>query len=170
MEKKNVLATATVGRPHGVEGFLRIYSLSGEYEHLLKLDSAILELRNKQRINVTVKDTKMHQDSVLMRFNEYPDRERAKELSGSVMYITRDKAPKLEKGEYYIADLYGMSVFFEDERLGVVVDTSEGSQALLLHVKAEDGKTYLVPNMKPFVECVDTENGCIRLQMKEILS
>lgn len=170
MEKKNVLATATVGRPHGVEGFLRIYSLSGEYEHLLKLDSAILELRNKQRINVTVKDTKMHQDAVLMRFNEYPDRERAKELSGSVMYITRDKAPKLEKGEYYIADLYGMNVLFKDERLGVVIDTSEGSQALLLHVKAEDGKTYLVPNMKPFIECVDTENGCIRLQMKEILS
>ena len=89
MEKKTVLATATVGRVHGVDGFLKIYPLSGEYDHLLHLDEAFLELRSKERVKVTVKDTKMHQDAVLMRFNEYPDREKAKVLSGSVMYIDR---------------------------------------------------------------------------------
>ena len=170
MEKKTVLATATVGRPHGVEGFLKIYSLSGEYKHLLKLDEAVLELKDKEKVRVTVKDVKMHQDCLLMRFNEYADREKAKILSGSLMYISRDKCPPLKKGEYYIADLYGASVFYEGKPVGVVVDTSEGAQALLLHVKCDDGKIYLVPNMKPFIEKVDAEKGEIILSMKEVLS
>ena len=159
MEKKTVLATATVGRPHGVEGFLRIYPLSGEYEHLLKLDEALLELKNKEKVKVTVKDVKMHQDALLMRFNEYADREKAKLLSGSLMYISRDKCPPLKKGEYYIADLYDAPLVFEGERVGTVVDTSEGAQALLLHVRTEDGRIFLVPNMKPFIEKVDMEKG-----------
>lgn len=170
MEKKTVLATATVGRPHGVEGFLRIYPLSGEYEHLLKLDEALLELKNKEKVKVTVKDVKMHQDALLMRFNEYADREKAKLLSGSLMYISRDKCPPLKKGEYYIADLYDASLVFEGERVGTVVDTSEGAQALLLHVRTEDGRIFLVPNMKPFIEKVDMEKGEIVLAMKELLS
>ena len=108
---------------------LKIYPLSGEYDHLLHLDEAFLELRSKERVKVTVKDTKMHQDAVLMRFNEYPDREKAKVLSGSVMYIDRSKCPPLEEGEYYIADLYGMSVVYQGKEVGVVEDTSEGAQA-----------------------------------------
>ena len=170
MEKKTVLATATVGRPHRVEGFLRSYPLSGEYEHLLKLNEALLELKNKEKVKVTVKDVKMHQDALLMRFNEYADREKAKLLSGSLMYISRDKCPPLKKGEYYIADLYDAPLVFEGERVGTVVDTSEGAQALLLHVRTEDGRIFLVPNMKPFIEKVDMEKGEIVLAMKELLS
>ena len=170
MEKKTVLATATVGRGHGVEGFLRIYPLSGEYDHLLSLDKAQIELKNKERVHVTVKDTKMHQDALLMRFAEYPDRERAKLLSGGVMYIARDKCPPLEDGEYYVADLYGMDVCYSSTILGKVVDTSEGAQALLLHVRDNDGKIHLVPNMKPFVERVDIENGRIILEMLEVMN
>lgn len=170
MEKKTVLATATVGRVHGVDGFLKIYPLSGEYDHLLHLDEAFLELRSKERVKVTVKDTKMHQDAVLMRFNEYPDREKAKVLSGSVMYIDRSKCPPLEEGEYYIADLYGMSVVYQGKEVGVVEDTSEGAQALLLHVRGKDGKIHIVPNMKPFVGKVDADKGEIILDMEDVLN
>ena len=129
-----------------------------------------MELKNKEKVKVTVKDVKMHQDALLMRFNEYADREKAKLLSGSLMYISRDKCPPLKKGEYYIADLYDAPLVFEGERVGTVVDTSEGAQALLLHVRTEDGRIFLVPNMKPFIEKVDMEKGEIVLAMKELLS
>ncbi len=170
MERKTVLATATIGRVHGVDGFLKIYPFSGEVDHLISLDEAELVLRTKERIKVTVKDTMMHQDDLLMRFAEYPTREKAKMLSGSTMYIPRDKCPPLEEGEYYIADLYGMGMYYEGERVATVVETSEGAQALLLHAKTADGKVFLVPNMKPFVLKVDTGSNQIILGMKEVLS
>ena len=40
--KATLLASAKVGKTHGVDGFLRIYSLSGEYRHLKKLTSVRL--------------------------------------------------------------------------------------------------------------------------------
>ena len=39
-----LLSTATIGKTHGVEGFLRVYSLSGEYAHLKKLREAVAVL------------------------------------------------------------------------------------------------------------------------------
>ena len=32
-----LLATAKIGKTHGIDGFLRVYSLSGEYSHLKNL-------------------------------------------------------------------------------------------------------------------------------------
>lgn len=170
MEKKTVLATATVGRVHGVDGFLKIYSLSGEIDHLLTLDEAKLVLKSKEEVFVTVKDIKMHQDELLMRFYNYETREKAKTLSGAVMYIAREKCPPLEEGEYYIADLYGMKIYYDGSEVAEVVDTSEGAQALLLHAKKKDGKIVLIPNMKPFVSRVSLDDGRIYLETGDVLS
>ena len=156
----------------GVVGFAACGSseqtVEGEYHYANAWDETAPDYGIK--VKVTVKDVKMHQDAILMRFNEYADREKAKLLSGSLMYISRDKCPPLKKGEYYIADLYDAPLVFEGERVGTVVDTSEGAQALLLHVRTEDGRIFLVPNMKPFIEKVDMEKGEIVLAMKELLS
>ena len=65
---KQLLATATVGKTHGVEGFLRINSLSGEYDHLMKLDSAILETKDGKQVAVSVEDVKVHSSQILFRF------------------------------------------------------------------------------------------------------
>ena len=167
--EKTLLATALVGRTHGLEGYVRIESLSGDYEHLADLDECVIETKDKRRVNAEVESVKMHQDCLLMRFCGYPTPEKARVLSGGVMYITRDRAPELEEGEYYIADLYGCSVIVDGERVGEITDTSEGAQALLLHVKRDDGRIFLVPNMKPFVSEVDTSNGKVILANRDLL-
>ena len=33
----SLLTAATIGRTHGLEGYLKIYSLSGEYDHLMRI-------------------------------------------------------------------------------------------------------------------------------------
>lgn len=169
MARRNLLATAKVGKTHGLKGFLRLESLSGEFEHLEVLDEALIRTKEGKEVEVHVEDTSYHADSFLMKFSGYDSPEKARFLSGGVMYITRDRAPKLEDGEYYIADLFDLEMVLEDGlSVGRVVSVSEGSQAMLLHVQKENGKIFLVPNMKPFIGDIDFEKNTITLLMKEV--
>ena len=99
-----------------------------------------------------------------MRFNGFETPEKARNLSQSILYIPREAAPRLKKGEYYVADLYGMEVLCDQKRVGVVEDTVEGAQALMLVVrKDQDGKTYFVPNLPVYVSDIDIESNTLVL-------
>lgn len=166
-----LLSTAKIGKTHGVEGFLNVYSLSGEYAHIKKLKSCVVRTSSGDEKSLEIIDVRAHADHVLLLFKGYESPEKARTLTNGIILITRDFAPKLKKGEFYIADLYGITVVDEEgARLGEVVSVSEGPQALLLEVrKDEDGKSYLVPNLPIYLGKKDIENGYIVLLAKYLL-
>ena len=165
---EELLSTATIGRTHGVEGFLKVYSLSGEYAHLKKLKSAVAVSPDGKEKLLSVSQVRSQGEMFLMQFSGYETPEKARVLSGSVLKVRREDARKLKKGEYYIADLYGLSVIYNGEKVGVVKDVSEGAQAMLLQVERE-GKIYLVPNISVFVSRPDFQKGEIELLMGDLL-
>ena len=105
-----------------------------------------------------------------MKFKGFDAPEKARVLSRGIMMIPREKAPKLKKGEYYIADLYNMDVMSNGEKLGEVVSTSEGAQALLLEVRSiRDGKIHIVPLLDVYVSSVDVKANTLELLVPELL-
>ncbi|MBO8435523.1 MAG: 16S rRNA processing protein RimM [Spirochaetes bacterium] len=165
---EELLSTATIGRTHGVEGFLRVYSLSGEYAHLKKLKSAVAVFPDGREKLLSVLQVRTQGDNLLMKFSGYETPESARLLSGAVLKVKREDARKLKKGEYYIADLYNLSVIYNGEAIGVIRSVSEGAQAMLLNVE-RNGKIYLVPNLPVFVSRPDFEKGTIELLMGELV-
>ena len=103
-----------------------------------------------------------------MKFSGYETPESARVLSGAVLKVRREDARKLRKGEYYVADLFGLSVMYHGEAVGYVKDVSDGSQAMLLQVE-RNGKIYIVPNLPVFVSSPDFEKGEIELLMGDLL-
>ena len=169
MEAK-LLSTATIGKTHGLEGFLRVYSLSGEVSHLKKLDSCIVSLPDGSEKCLEIEAIKSNGDLFLMKFKGYDAPETARALSKGVMKIPREKAPKLKKGEYYIADLYNMDVMSDGQKLGEIVSTAEGAQALLLEVRSiRDGKIHIVPLLDVYVGPVDVKANTLELLVPELL-
>ena len=168
--KALLLASAKVGKTHGVDGFLRIYSLSGEYRHLKKLETCKVTTKDGRELSLVVDSVRVDGELFLMRFKDYSTPEKARTLSQSILYIPRENAPKLTKGEYYIADLYGMEVLVDGKRVGVVEDTIEGAQALLLSVRKDsDGKLYLVPNLPVYVSSIDVDGNTLVLDAPYLL-
>ena len=165
---EELLSTATIGRTHGVDGFLKVYSLSGEYAHLKKLKSAVALLPDGKEKLLSVLQVRSQGDLFLMKFSGYETPESARMLSGSVLKVRREDARKLRKGEYYIADLYGLRVMHGGEECGIVKDVSEGAQAMLLQVE-RNGRIYIVPNLPVFVSKPDFRSGTIELLMGELV-
>ena len=117
---------------------------------------------------LSVSQVRFQGDLLLMKFSGYETPESARLLSGAILKVKREDARKLRKGEYYIADLYGLSVVFNGEKVGTVKDVSDGAQAPLLQVE-RNGKIFLVPNLPVFVSAPDFGKGEIELLMGDLL-
>lgn len=167
---KSLIASAIVGRSHGLDGFLKINSLSGETSHLKKIKDCVLLTQSGKELALKVEETKCIDDQLLMRFVSFSSAESAKTLSGSLLYIKRSDAVKLEECEYYVADLFGLALTLDGEKIGTIESVTEGAQALYLLVKHNDGRKLIIPNMNPFVGKPDFEKGAIPLLMKELVT
>ena len=135
MEDK-LLATASIGRTHGWEGFVRIHPYSGETSHLERLESCVIVRRDSRRLEVSVKDFSRHADAFLMRFSGYESKEKAQILSGGIMYIPRSLGPQLEEGEYYIADLFGLTLVCAGRAVGELWRVSPTGHRLIICLSA----------------------------------
>lgn len=168
--KASLLAAATIGRTHGLDGYLRLYPLSGEIEHLMKLEEAVIRLRDGREKKVIAESIRLVSGDALIRFRGYDTPEKARVLAGGVLLIERSQAPELGEGEFYVADFYGLDVISDGVKAGTIEDTSEGAQAIMLHIRCNDGRIRLVPYLPVFLSHPDFDKGTIELLMPELLS
>ncbi|MDR1212357.1 MAG: ribosome maturation factor RimM [Spirochaetaceae bacterium] len=167
-----------VGQPHGLEGFVKIRSASGEWEHLLSLKEILLRGKTGEKTCI-IEEIRGNSGHILMKFRGIETPEAARALSGAVLITGRDRAAPLAKNEYYIEDLKGLGVVSSGARdalsspepavLGTVSDVIEGGGGWLVEVKLLSGETHLVPFRKEFFGDVDSENRTIPLLSEWIL-
>jgi 16S rRNA processing protein RimM len=131
-----LLIAGIIGAPFGLKGFVKVKSLSGEINHLLKLKSVILRRDNIEH-RLAVEECIAAQPGLVMRFAGYNSPETAKALNGARLLIERKDAAPLHPGEFYIEDLKGLSVFADGKEIGSITDIVEGGGGDLaeIHIK-----------------------------------
>jgi len=159
-----------IGSPFGVKGFVKIRSLSGEIDHLLKLKSVIVSKDGKERTLQIEESTPAGgtTPAVLMRFAGFDSPEAAKTLNGAQLLASRDQAAHLGEGEFYIEDLKGLPVITEEgETIGCIVDIIEGGGGELAEIKLSNGEKILVPFRKEFFKEISLEKVIIGVKHRE---
>jgi 16S rRNA processing protein RimM len=147
-----------VGAPFGLKGFVKVRSLSGEIEHLLKLSSVRLRREGKERLWEVEQVLPLPPGpQVLMKFRGIAGPEAAKTLGGAEILVKREDAAPLKPGEYYIEDLKGIAVYAvpEGEFLGTIVDLIEGGGGSLAEIERDRGERRLVPFRDEFFGKID---------------
>jgi 16S rRNA processing protein RimM len=85
-------------------------------------------------------------NTIIARFAEIPDRTTAERMRGTALTVPRDALPPLGEGEYYHADLIGLSaVSTAGEDLGRVVAVENFGAGDVLEIERLDGKRFMVP-------------------------
>ena len=137
--------TAAVAGAHGVKGELRLKLFADSVESLarhsrLYVGGRQLALRHVQDGGKTA----------IARFEGIADRSAAEALRGQLVEIDRDALPPLEEGEYYHADLIGLSCVDEaGALLGSVVSVENFGAGDLLEVERANGQRSLIPFRDP---------------------
>ena len=135
------VALAAVAGAHGVKGELRLKLFSDGVESLARHSRLYVGGRE-----LALKDIKDGGKTAIARFEGISDRSAAEALRGSLVEIDRDQLPPLEDGEYYHADLIGLScVDHEGSQLGVVVALENYGAGDLLEIETGPGKCQLIP-------------------------
>src|SRR5688572_9571666 len=139
------VALAAVAGAHGVKGELRLKLFSDSVESLARHSHFYVGGRQ-----LALKDIKDGGKTAIARFEGISDRSAAEALRGSLIEIDRDALPALEEGEYYHADLIGLSCVDEGgSPLGNVVAVENFGAGDLLEVELPNGKRSLVPFREP---------------------
>lgn len=109
-----------VGGVYGVRGWLRVRSDCEPVEQLLEYSPWQLKTADGWR-NHVLEDGRVHGPGLVAKFAGIDDREQARALVGSDIFVNRSQLPALAEDEYYWNDLIGLGVVTGDgEQLGQV--------------------------------------------------
>lgn len=150
------LALGRIGKPHGVQGMLRLVPFSGETAHILALGEATLRGEGRA-LKVAIENAREHGDQALIKFKGYDSPEAAAALSGLELWAPRDKAAPLDPDQYYYADLVGVRLQAAGADVATVIAVCDGGGGDLLEVEKAGGGSAYVPFRKEFVGPVDLE-------------
>ena len=139
MADKPVTLAAITGA-HGVTGEVRL-KLFGEGVAALS--------QFKQFNDGALTLAKLRDDGkggAIARFAEVTGRDQAEKLRGTVLTVPRSALPPLGEGEYYHADLIGLSAVSDDgEALGTVIAVANFGAGDVIEIERPNGATFMIP-------------------------
>jgi 16S rRNA processing protein RimM len=149
-ERKIVLAA--VAGAHGVKGEVRLKLFSDSVESLLAHQKVLIGGTQRRLLGVRAAGK-----AAVARIDGVADRAAAEALRGSLVEVDRAALPPLDEGEYYHADLIGLSaVDHAGALIGNVVAVENFGAGDLLEIKLDGGKTALIP-FRPGIADLDDE-------------
>ncbi|MDD2721459.1 MAG: ribosome maturation factor RimM [Gallionella sp.] len=144
-----------VASAFGIRGWVKIQPFSEYVDSLMDYDTWFLGRENGPWREVEVGQCEVHGKTLVAQFSDCDDRNLAEKLKGLLVAVPRSSLPEEEEGEYYWADLIGMSVVNEaGESLGTVAELLETGANDILVVRGS-GKDVLIPFLEDVIKQVD---------------
>ena len=145
------IALAAVAGAHGVKGEVRLKLFSDSVDSLVPHES--LWVGGVQRRLI---DARASGKGAIARFEGLADRSAAESLRGTLIEVDRAALPELGEGEYYHADLIGLTCFSESgETIGSVVGVENYGAGDLLDIELVGGRRALIPFREGIADRVD---------------
>ena len=133
-----------IGAPYGVQGWLKIVSFTEAITDIMNYDPWYLEEQGTWK-QIKLVGTKPHGKGLIAKLTGYDSPEVARVLTGKRLAIKREQLSKLEQHEYYWAELEGLTVIDQHEKvLGKIAYIIETGSNDVLVVKG-DGKEFAIP-------------------------
>lgn len=127
---------AVVVGAHGVTGEVRLKVFTDDLARYRSFNGGALTLRSVRHGG----------NGAIARIAEVTDRNAAEALRGTELTVSRAALPPLAEGEYYHADLIGLSaVSTTGEALGYVVAIDDFGAGDVIEIERPDKRRFMVP-------------------------
>jgi 16S rRNA processing protein RimM len=159
----NRIAIGKTATNYGFSGFIKVHSFSGEHLHFRRLKEIYL-LQRGDFVSYKVEEVKASENRIVMKLAGIDDREAAKQLAGFEIWVRRRFASRRRRGEYYVGDLCGCTVFSKKQPVGTVRSVSDYGAGDILEIERRTGETVMVPFTDRYVKNVNVRNRRILLR------
>ena len=156
-----------IASTHGLHGEVNVFPTTEDPNRFKKLKKVTLHTKRGEEIELDVQSAKFFKKFVIVKFKQFNDINEVEKLKGCELTIERKDAIKLQPGEYYCADLIGLSIVDEEGKvLGTLVDVIQTGANDVYEMKREDGEeNVLIPAIKDCILDIDIENKQIKIHV-----
>lgn len=164
---EDLLQVGIITSTHGVRGEVKVYPTTDDPRRFRRLKEVVLDT-GREKINLEIEGVKFFKQFVILKFKGLDNINDIEKYRQKSLYVTRKNAVRLQRDEYFIADLIGLKVQDEDgKELGTVKDVIETGANDVYEVEMADGKSLLLPAIKQCILNVDVENGTMQVHVLE---
>ncbi len=164
---EDLLQVGIITSTHGVRGEVKVYPTTDDPRRFRRLKEVVLDT-GKEKQNLEIEGVKFFKQFVILKFKGLDNINDIEKYRQKSLYVTRKNAVRLQKDEYFIADLIGLKVQDEDgKKLGIVKDVIETGANDVYEVEMADGKSLLLPAIKQCILNVDVESGTMQVHVLE---
>ena len=163
METK--LQVGVISSTHGVRGEVKVFPTTDDVKRFKRLKEVILNT-GKEEITLEIEGVKFFKQFVILKFKGYDNINDIEKYKVKILLVTRANAVRLRRDEYFIADLQGLTVVDEEDKvLGILRDVMETGANDVYIIDMTDGREVLVPAIKECILHVDVEAGKMQIHL-----
>ena len=165
MEK--VLKVGIISSTHGVRGEVKVFPTTDDAKRFKNLKEVLMDT-GKEFCPLQIETVRFFKQFVILKFKDYDRLDDVEKFRGKALFVTREHAVKLNKDEYFIADLIGMNVTADDGILkGRLKDVMQTGANDVYVISLEDGRELLLPAIKECVLDISFEKNEIKIHILE---
>ena len=164
---EDLLQVGIITSTHGVRGEVKVYPTTDDPRRFRRLKEVVLDT-GREKLNLEIEGVKFFKQFVILKFKGLDNINDIEKYRQKSLYVTRKNAVRLQRDEYFIADLIGLKVQDEDgTELGTVKDVIETGANDVYEVEMADGRSLLLPAIKQCILNVDADNGTMQVHVLE---
>lgn len=161
---EDVFQVGVISTTHGIAGEVKVFPTTDDMNRFKKLKEVILDTGKETQL-LHIQQVRFFKNMVIVKFKEFQSINDVERLRGKSLYVTRENTVKLQKDEYFIADMIGIQVVSDEgEDLGILQDVMQ-TGANDVYVVEKDGEELLIPAIKDCILSVNVEEGKMEVHL-----
>ena len=165
INKNEWLTVGLITSCYGINGQVKVKSLSDFEERFLKPGIRWLQKENEQPTKIELKSgfKQPGKETFVIRLQGINTKDHAEKLKKYKILVKTDELPKLKKDEFHLLDLINLEVktLENDElkKIGKVINLENEKNNLLVIELFKNQKKVLIPFVKEIVPLIDIKNN-----------
>lgn len=141
----------------GIKGMVKVNPFTDDISQFEEMETILVDKKGSL-LEMQIEEVKYSKNQVLLKLKGIDTVEEAEKYRNCYLKLPREKARKLPKNTYFIADLIGLKVYTEEGKLlGKVDDIYNTGASDIYVIKDELGKQILLPAIKDVIKQIDLE-------------
>ena len=164
---EEMLQVGVITNTHGLKGEVKVFPTTDDVKRFKKLKQVILKTE-KEQIALEIEGVKFFKNLVILKFKGIDTINEIEKYKHASLLVERKDAVKLQKDEYFIADMIGIKVFLETgEELGTLSDVMQTGANDVYSVQMENGREVLIPAIAQCILQVDIKEKKMKVHLLE---
>ena len=152
-----------IASTHGLSGEVNVFPTTQDPERFKKLKKVTLHTQKGEEIQLDIVSSRFFKKFVIVKFKQFNNINEVEKFRGCELTIDRKDAIKLEKGEYYCADLIGLVIVDEEgNALGTLTEILQTGANDVYEMTRKDSEDKIyIPAIRDCVKEINVDEGKI---------